>query len=308
MRFHGLAFAVLLVVAAQTRAELCDPADPTLLKPDLVALAPRHVRVLDWNIGRRVFFTTAIGNVGDGALVVRGETVRGADGPFTRAWQQIKRVDGTTCEVAAGEFELHIAHAHWHLRDFADYLLRKDDPFTGEIVAKSEKVSFCLLDIERLLGFSTPRTVLGSCSSQTATQGISVGFADVYESLLPGQFIDLDADPEHPVPEGDYYLVNVANPAKVLWEVNDDPEANSGVVSVHVPASHLAPPPSASPSPTASPQPTPARPKVRRPARPTRLPRPSLTPSASASPSAIPTPPAHVQRPPRQPRPAGPHG
>jgi lysyl oxidase len=226
-----LSFALLTPALA---AE-CDPNDPTLLKPDLVELPMTHVRVVRQFRHRVIVFSTVIGNEGDGPLILHGHTVDTATGPVTQATQEIMRSDGSSCTQLAGDFVFHPAHHHFHFEDFENYQLRKDDPFTGEIVAQSAKVSFCLLDIQPIRGFHLLPTVSEDCLNPEGTEGISVGWADVYDSLLPGQSIDLDADPENPVPAGTYFLVNTVNPEKRIWEVNDDPVANSYVVSVTVP-------------------------------------------------------------------------
>lgn len=240
MRIGYLLIAVLLPFAcgAGVFADECDPNDPTLLKPDLVAQPPSHVQVLTHYGHRIVVFSTTIGNVGQGPLVLQGQTVEDPNNPsgqVTQAMQIINRADGTTCTHLAGYFEFHPSHHHWHFDDFADYQIRKDDPFTGEVMAQAQKVSFCLIDVKKLHGFHTPITIASNCLVQDGIQGIDVGYADVYDSFLPGQFIDLDADPAHPVPAGDYFLVNTANPRGVILEVNDNLDANSGIVSVSVP-------------------------------------------------------------------------
>jgi len=238
---------LLAGVARYASAADCDPNDPTLLKPDLVAEQPTHVRVLQRYGHRVVIFSTTIGNVGQGPLVIQGKTVDDpnwqTDDPgnpggssVTQATQIINRSDGTTCTHLAGFMVFHPTHHHWHFNDFADYVMRKDDPFTGEVVAEAQKISFCLIDVEQLRGFNTPITVASNCLLQEGIQGIDVGFADVYDSFLPGQLIDLDADPNNPVPGGNYYLVNTANPRDVIIETDDNIEDNSGVVTVSVPA------------------------------------------------------------------------
>ena len=237
MRLSRLFIYALLPLAFVSNAFAveCDPSDSTLLKPDLVAMTPSRVRVLQRSADRKIIFTTTIGNVGKGPLVVQGTTVQTPSGPVTQATQIISRTDGTTCTHVAGFFEFHPSHNHWHINDFAAYELRKDDPFTGTLAAKSDKVSFCLIDITQLRGFNGPRQVFADCNSQNSTQGISVGFADVYDNFLPDQWIDLDQDPKNPVPAGQYFLVNVADPDNLILEVDDRRETSSGVVSVSVP-------------------------------------------------------------------------
>jgi hypothetical protein len=215
-------------------ADECNPSDPQLLKPDLTALPPSRVRMANQGGHRVLYFTTTIGNIGDGPMILHGKIIQGPNGPVTQATQEIFRSDGTSCTRVAGDFVFHGSHRHFHFEDFSNYFVRKDDPFTGEIVAQSQKVSFCLLDVMRLSTFHTFPQFQNDCENAEGTQGISVGFADVYDFLLPGQNIDLDADPAHPVPAGDYFLTNVVNPNGTIWENNSDPEANTGFVSVRV--------------------------------------------------------------------------
>ncbi len=241
MRFAQLVVCALMSfgLVAAGRADDCDPNDPRLLKPDLVAERPTHVQVTEQFGHRIVQFSTTIGNVGQGPLVLEGQTVDDPNNPtgpqVTQASQTVNRTDGTTCTHLAGYFVYHPSHHHWHFDDFADYQIRKDDPFTGELMAQAQKVSFCLMDVKRLPGFHTPITIASNCLVQDGIQGIDVGYADVYDSFLPGQSIDLDADPANPVPAGDYFLVNTANPMGVILEVNDSLEANSGIISISVP-------------------------------------------------------------------------
>ena len=262
-------FLLPLVLGRVTLADTCDPNDPTLLKPDLVVLPMTKVRVLQRGGHRVVIFTTSVGNIGQGPMILQGHTIDGPNGPVTQATQVISRSDGTTCTHVAGDFEFHPAHHHWHFDDFASYQLRKDDPFTGPIVAESTKVSFCLIDVMQMRGFNDPVTIHADCLNQEGMQGIDVGFADVYDSFLPGQDIDLDADPNNPVPGGNYFLVNVANPDGLIWEVNDDLQANAAVASVSVPdpvrGLPSQPPPSQSPPSSATPTATPTNPPAPQP-------------------------------------------
>jgi hypothetical protein len=227
----------LLILGATSRAMAveCKPNDPNLLPPQLVAQTPTKVRVLQRYNDRKIIFTTTIGNLGKGPLILQGQTVQTPSGPVTQATQKVWRKDGTTCDHLAGYFEFHTAHHHWHVNDFAAYEVRKDDPFTGPLIAKSDKVSFCLIDITQLRGFKGSRQVFADCKTQEGVQGISVGYADVYDSFLPDQWVDLDTDPAHPVPAGDYFLVNVADPDNLILETDNDLPHKSGVVSVSVP-------------------------------------------------------------------------
>ncbi len=260
-----------LILGSPVPAEDCNPSDPTLLKPDLVALPPSRVRVLQRGTTRRVIFATKIANLGKGPLIIHGKTINTPSGPITQATQIIKRSDGSECGYMAGSFEFHVSHNHFHLNDFSSYELHADAPLSGRLVAKSDKISFCVADIEPVRGMETQRQVLAQCGTQEGIQGISVGWADVYDNYLPEQWVDVAPD----VAPGAYFLTNVADPDDLLLEENESRESNAGSVSISVPAvigaSTGQPTPTAT---TAATGPTPTRTSVARPPRPPRAARP----------------------------------
>ena len=184
----------------------CEHTDPTLILPDLVPEVPSDVQTLSRGTYREMDFTSAIGNIGPGPLILEGITVSDASGVHTAAYQHINRTDGSQCAHTAGLFVYHPQHAHWHFDRFIGYELRSDDPFTGPLATVGEKMSFCLLDIQSVRGFNPlqfPRQVMTqSCSSAEGIVGISVGWEDVYERFLPGQNINLDIDSDHQVQVG----------------------------------------------------------------------------------------------------------
>jgi hypothetical protein len=122
----------------------------------------------------------------------------------------------------AGAFVFHPTHGHIHFEGFTRYNLRTVLPNdgVGEVVASAEKVSFCLLDLD---GCDTPiigapeRSRYPSCGT---VQGISVGWADVYEEGLPDQWIDVTG-----VPYGEYWLEVVADPDNHLLELDESNNA-----------------------------------------------------------------------------------
>ncbi|MFQ5667091.1 MAG: lysyl oxidase family protein [Candidatus Binatia bacterium] len=222
----------------------CQRDDPDLLLPDLVADKPTSVRNIFQGGRRVVVFTTAAANVGDGPLVIQGQTVSTPERVFTLGYQIIWKRDGSKCARAAGEFIFHPSHQHFHFDDFYGYELRADDPLTGPMVAKGAKASFCLLDIENIRGFRPddfPRQVTNrTCDSQEGTQGISVGWKDVYERFVPGQFISLDLDDGTQVPVGSYFLLNVVDPDHLLWEKNTENNTSFVPTAVFLPPPDLA--------------------------------------------------------------------
>jgi len=269
----------------------CDHTDPTLILPDLVPEVPSAVQTISRGTYREMDFTSSIGNIGPGPLILEGITVSDASGVHTAAYQHINRTDGSQCAHTAGLFVYHPQHAHWHFDRFIGYELRSDDPYTGPLATVGEKMSFCLLDIQSVKGFNPlqyPRQVMTqTCNSAEGIVGISVGWEDVYERFLPGQNINLDIDSDHQVPVGAYFLVNHVNPDGRIWEANLDNNTSFASVKVSLSPKVLqGPVATPGPSPTAAgPAPNPQRPHLRPGrVRPTRAPRPGQ-PSSEATPT-----------------------
>jgi len=98
-------------------------------------------------------------------------------------------------------------HGHYHLEDFAEYRLLD---MNGVPIATGKKVGFCLLDFYAWDPNASPGYVF-DCDYQ----GIQRGWADVYMSSLPCQWIDitglrggtyileLEVDPQNLIPEAD---------------------------------------------------------------------------------------------------------
>jgi hypothetical protein len=277
MQLRRLWIAGLLlscVLVSRVQADECVQGDPRMLEPDLVSLAPKDIRVLRHAGVRQIIFTSSIANVGAGPFIVHGHTVDTPDGQKTEAIEEIWLSDGTSCTHDIGFFEYHPEHHHFHLDDVSSYQLRQDDPITGPIVAQSAKISFCLLDVMPLPGFQAAPQFVNNCEDPEGTYGISVGYADVYESILPGQSIDITD-----VPDGDYFLVNSVNPDQNIWEENDSRADNAGFVSVHIRANAV----SVQPVPRMSPPTPPPTPPA------TLTPPPTPTPTPEDAPSPTPT-------------------
>jgi hypothetical protein len=117
-------------------------------------------------------------------------------------------------------FQYSPCHQHYHFESYAYYELRKPD---GTVVAPGRKQAFCLLDY----------TPLGEGSKEAqydcSYQGISAGWADIYDDYLPCQWVDITD-----VPPGEYDLVVKLNHQRVLAESNYD--NNEASVRVQVPA------------------------------------------------------------------------
>lgn len=128
--------------------------------------------------------------------------------------------DTTSTTTKAGCFVFHPSHNHWHFRDYALYELKRLRD--GTIVGTGRKVSFCIVDTiheHPELPGSPAGKFYQSCDADD-TEGISVGWGDVYANWLPGQSIPLDG-----VGDGSYCVVDVADPDGRLRESDDSNNA-----------------------------------------------------------------------------------
>lgn len=185
--------------------------------------------------GFRLRFTNGIVNLGKGPLEVEGDLskqrrVRGPEGESVKildAKQVIYRA-GKKRLIPTGKKNVGIftydprpGHEHWHYDKFASYTLRSR---SGKKVGQTRKQAFCLMDyhpIDRSLPHAAQAeeyTEEEGCERKRGKfrMGISVGWADIYASRLPGQFVDLP----HGLKSGTYRLESKANPQFILGEVN----------------------------------------------------------------------------------------
>jgi hypothetical protein len=162
-----------------------------------------------------LLFTNVIVNLGAGPLQILG--VHSAT--ITVAYQQLLNASGQVAvQFPVSTFEFHPQHRHWHIDDVAEYILRAG-ALDGAVVAQFTKVTFCLIDTERVLpkDGAGPHTYLG-CNAQF--QGITNGWGDEYIRGLPGQQLPITG-----LPAGVYYLVSTADPGNNFVEANDDNNA-----------------------------------------------------------------------------------
>jgi hypothetical protein len=112
-----------------------------------------------------------------------------------------------------GLFEYAACHAHLHFRNYATYELI--DPSGGRVLLAAKR-GFCMLDVARFRIASGPKPgkwQYRSCGTLTTpgNQGISSGWADVYNKDLDGQFFVLD-EASAPVAPGAYIIRITVNP------------------------------------------------------------------------------------------------
>jgi hypothetical protein len=98
-------------------------------------------------------------------------------------------------------------HAHYHFNNYMSYRLRDAN---GNVAAVGLKVGFCILDVFRWNPGSSS-TAKYNCSNQ----GIQIGWGDVYDTTLDGQWIDITG-----LPAGNYTIEIEANPQGMIQESN----------------------------------------------------------------------------------------
>lgn len=185
--------------------------------PDLRVEVPDVVEI-ERDEGRRLLrFSSEVANVGRGRLEItpRAEDCDrdGDRGNDRTAYQRVDTTRGADRLVPSGCMTFHPDHGHWHFEGFAGYALVRAS--TDRVVARSDKVSFCMIDVarsDRIADDVAAGQRFHSCGADDA-QGISVGWADRYGAGLPGQELDVTG-----LADGDYRLVLRADPSRRLLE------------------------------------------------------------------------------------------
>jgi hypothetical protein len=151
-------------------------------------------------------------------------------------------------------FDLETCHGHEHFKEYADYRLwtpagfaawtdlrrahpgacaadlLQGRPDIARLMAGGRKQGFCVIDIQP--------TALGACAGAApapryldcADQGISVCWADVYDSYLDGQWIDVTG-----LPAGEYVLEVEVNAERFFAEADYADNAASVALSLPPP-------------------------------------------------------------------------
>ena len=222
------------------------------LLPDLDVRAPDGL-VVETVLGEagprfRLGFVSASENVGEGALVVRGQRPD-ETGPEMTA-DQIVALEGGGIAVRPGVGSLvyveEDTHEHWHLLEFMSYELRRVRDFS--LVVRDHKSGFCLgdrydADSARLLpGEPAGRVYNTNCGPKersllTIEEGISVGWGDVYEAWRDQQYLDVTG-----LAAGRYVLVHRVNAGRPLGESRYGNNASSVRISLTWPNGSSQPP------------------------------------------------------------------
>lgn len=221
----------LLGVPAQAE----DPLDPVLgdpgralpnLVPNVEDLLIQTFRFTDdgftFENGLFLWFDTRAQNLGDVPLQI---TVDEVETPETSTVSQCvswRSADAHVCRETeeAGGFEWHAAHNHFHYTDFARYELRtlaadgRPDYSDAGLLRVSEKVSFCLIDSERVQDDGSATQFYMTCLP--TVQGVSPGWTDIYTADLEGQNFSIEG-----LSDGRYALIIDMNYAGTIQETDD---------------------------------------------------------------------------------------
>ena len=212
------------------------PAHATDLLPDIIIRVNdlyNHDIVTTGDGHVHLRLSNGTPNIGDGKLYLYGVLPAYPDGTQD-VMQRVYRSDGTYYDRPAGRFVYHPTHDHIHLEDWCIYRLREVLPGdgVGAIVAEGSKTSFCVLDLgiyDSTLPNFDPDGQFHDCGS--TTQGLSVGWVDVYTKTLDGQYIDITG-----VPDGVYWLESEADPDNHILEKNETNNITRIKVTVGQPA------------------------------------------------------------------------
>jgi hypothetical protein len=218
--------------------EAVSPGAASLL-PDLDQQAPSGILVMRAGGGIRLGFTSAVDNVGNGPIHIRGTrlgTMR-----TMRADQIIHRRGGSVSvvsEIGRLAYEAHPPHHHWHLEPYEAYELHPISDSTA--LRRDGKSGFCLLDrwghaIRRPGIVPGPPRFVGDCAAlqpdaRRVDEGSSVGYTDRYPGFFHGQDIDITG-----LEAGLYVLVHRANPERRIRELRYSSNAASGVIRISAP-------------------------------------------------------------------------
>ena len=204
-------------------------AQVTEMLPNLSPFDAVDIR-FDSNGSATLQFSTISRNLGAGPM----ELVGGLTDPVAEkqvVYQRIYLSNGTSYDRVAGTFEYHEQHFHFHLNNYAKYVLRPLGP-SGNGDVESQKTSFCLLDnqvVNLTLPGAPQQPVYTTCNPDW--QGISVGWGDKYGYQLPGQSFDVSGKPD-----GDYQLIIEIDPLNHLRETNDSDNTSCVIVRLSVAA------------------------------------------------------------------------
>jgi Lysyl oxidase len=229
-----------------TGAYLFDPGTPTdqasscypeemLGEPSEVTIGGVTVVVGGQNARRCLRFDQIIANAGAGPFELRYRMEGLATNQELQ--QRVYRSDGSHYDRFADTYVFHPAHAHFHYKNFAQSRLWLSDENGRRLgtspVRVGKKNGFCMIDVENFWfgrkGDAARTYYFPRCNTPTErdstgtfmVNGISVGWADVYNWYLADQFIEVSG-----LPDGYYLLETVADPKNTILESKETDNKN----------------------------------------------------------------------------------
>jgi hypothetical protein len=196
----------------------------TALCPDLIMAPPDGLFVGRSPRGRtRLYATNHIINVGSGPLEIKGKRSSARE---MKARQVIHR-RGLRPIVTPDAGELYFKFvdsgrgSYWkysHAARFELWTLGKDGA-RGEMVRTGPKLDYCFRDLDRVRGYARRSRYYPSCSQARGLAsdrlGVSRGWADVYPSSYPENWIDVTGL------KGCFSFIHRAGPLGKIAEENE---------------------------------------------------------------------------------------
>jgi hypothetical protein len=266
-----LAATVTLAALAAAVPNPCHDPALALRCPDLVMAPPSHLRVVRSPSRRHVVLRmeNRIVNLGTGPAELFGERISLSE---MRARQVIADAAGQRRRIATGA-ELYFKSvpsrggSYWKFQDAARFELWGVD-LAGHrtaLVRTGPKHDYCLRDLDRVRSGPTVRLTrfFGACNQRAGTHqitlGTSVGWADVYPSTYPDNWIDVTGL------SGCFAVVHRADPGNGIFESNEANNVSSKIVRLPYkpgpqrcqPVQPAPPPAPPTPPPAPAPPPTP---------------------------------------------------
>jgi hypothetical protein len=263
------ATATVAALAAALPNPCHDPA-LALRCPDLVVAPPSHLRVERSPSRRHVVLRmeNRIVNVGAGPAELFGQRTSLTE---MRARQVIADTNGVRRRFVTGA-ELYFKSvpsrggSYWKFADAARFELWAVDLTARrtQLVRVGPKHDYCLRDLDRVRGGPNVRRkrFFGACNQRArkreVTLGTSVGWADVYPSTYPDNWIDVTGL------SGCFAVVHRVDPGNGIFEANEANNVSSKIVRLpfkpgpqRCPRPAPAPPAPTPPLPAPTPPPTP---------------------------------------------------
>ena len=224
----------LVVALVALVGGLAGPAGPAAgagraLYPDLRAEPPWDLTfdtvVFDDGSAHRVLtFTASIWNAGRGRLELEGTPRPREAGRAVYQNLYDEPVGGRLVahERVGADIAFHPGHDHFHVQDFASYLLLRKGAGGGyqPTTKKGTKTGFCIEDTSRRRGSYAAQ--YAGCGRRV--QGVTPGWADVSGAGLPEQWVDLGTGR---LADGEYAVRVTADPSDRLDEGPRERERNN---------------------------------------------------------------------------------